>query len=278
MRKKLVTGILVGLIVLVAGLTGCQGTGGVAQEVYDRLQEEYENLKEQITELQDAPTTTTTTTTPATGTNDCDEQLAALQSEIDDLNEQYVLEGDTKRETAENIVRFYHETHEYSKIDLFMCSDMASEVWNMLKRVGIDSVIAIGDIDGPLTNIIACDHAWVLAEVEPGVFLALETTAGYSVPRTENQYYYEGWYFSSPADLKSYNEKIRTYNTLVGVRNTIADGVNDAIELYNGSSSQAEADKYMLLYESLKSLKEDYEAQLDALKLEIEVLASQIIV
>src|SRR4030042_2066684 len=89
--------------------------------------------------------------------------------------------ADAPAETAQKIVSYYRETHVYSSYDLFVCSDMAAEVWNMLKAAGIDSIIAVGRIDASIGDILDSNHAWVLAEVGSGQFLALETTGGFAV-------------------------------------------------------------------------------------------------
>ena len=272
MKNRIFLVLLTTVILFSIVLTGCEGTSGVAQDVYDQLKEQYENLQKQLSESS-TPTATTATTTSAV-TDDSSVRIAELEQEIAALKDKYVLEGATKAETAANIVRYYHDTHEYSTTDLFICSDMASEVWNMLKTVDISAVIAVGDISLQVTDIVACTHAWVLAEVEPGQYLALETTGGYAVSMTENPLYYRGWTFSSPATLKSYNEKIREYNTLVVVRNRIATEINDTIALYNAAANQTEADKYQAVYNTLQLLKNEYEAQLTALKNEISGLAT----
>ncbi len=273
MKKRVLAGILVTLILLSILLTGCENAGGVAQEVYDQLKEQYDNLQQEISELKNTPATTTTATT-STVSNGSADRIEELEAEVAALKAKYVLEGSTRTETAENIVRYYHDTHEYSKTDLFICSDMASEVWNMLKAAGIDAVIAVGDIDVQVTDIIACTHAWVLAEVEPGQYLALETTGGFSVSVAKNPLYYRGWTFGSPAALKAYNDKIQEYNTLVVVRNRIATEINETIELHNNASNQTEADKYQAVYDALQVLKVEYEGRLTSLKNEISGLAS----
>lgn len=276
MKKRVLAALLATVLLLGIVLTGCEGTTGVAQDVYDRLKEQYDNLQKQYQDLQNSPvaTTTTATTTSSAVGDDSSARIAELENEIAALKVKYVLEGATKAETAENIVRYYHDTHEYSTTDLFICSDMASEVWNMLKTVGISAVIAVGDISVQVTDLVSCTHAWVLAEVESGQYLALETTAGYSVSMSRNPLYYRGWTFSSPAALKSYNEKIREYNTLVVVRNRIATQINETITLHNNAVNQTEADKYQAVYDALQVLKNEYEAQLTTLKSELNGLAT----
>ncbi|MCD6093106.1 MAG: transglutaminase domain-containing protein [Candidatus Aenigmarchaeota archaeon] len=107
-------------------------------------------------------------------------------------------------EIVKNIVKEYHKTHTYSKEDFFVCGDMAIDVWNLIKTKGINAKIIIGNIDNPDTNFTEYNHAWVLAEVEPFTWLALETTGGYIVYNETNPNYYKGYFFDNPSEFKKY--------------------------------------------------------------------------
>jgi hypothetical protein len=137
---------------------------------------------------------------------------------------------------------------------------MAAEVWNILKAVDIDSVIVVGDVDTAISDILLSTHAWVLTEVAPGEYLALETTGGYTVAASENPLYYRGWSFASPADLKSYQYLSKEYNTRVGFRNILANE-------YNSATNPAVRDV-------LTELRLDQEAILNSLMEQIRGLAS----
>jgi len=142
-------------------------------------------------------------------------QIAKLRSETSGLREQYEIVGETPTETAENIVKHYYETHIYSKYDFFVCSDMALDVWNMLKAQGINALIQIGNVDTGAEDITDVDHAWVLAETSPGKYLALETTGGFAV--LENDNYYRGWSFDNPKEFKRYMELRYEYDIRVRI-------------------------------------------------------------
>ncbi len=142
-------------------------------------------------------------------------QIAQLRSDTSLLKEQYELVGETPIETAENIVKRYYETHIYSKYDFFVCSDMALDVWNMLKAQGINALIQIGNVDTGAEDITDVDHAWVLAETSPGKYLALETTGGFAV--WENDNYYQGWSFDNPKEFKRYMELRYEYDIRVSI-------------------------------------------------------------
>lgn len=270
MKKRVLLALVAAVFLLSLVLAGCQ-TGGIAQDVYDQVAEQLIKAKEQLAKVQDEKDSL------QTAKSTIEAQLQEVQSTITQLQNQLSesgLAGATLTETVEKIVKYYHETHVYSTYDLFICSDMAGEVWNMLKAQGIKSIVVVGNIDATITDILQCDHAWVLAEVAPGEYLALETTGGRVIRKGENPLYYRGWYFNSPADLKSYNNMVREYNTLVGVRNQIASEVNEVADLHNNSTSPTEADKWLAVYDKLVELKESQEVRINGLMGQINQLAT----
>jgi outer membrane murein-binding lipoprotein Lpp len=296
MKKRFLYILITALLLLPVVFTGCQS--GVPQADYDQVMSQLTDAQSQITAAQDDLTAlqndlATLQTAKDTLQTEKDSvaaqlaeaqidietleaQVAALEAQVSALKAEYELAGYTPAETAEKIVKYYHDTHVYSSYDLFVCSDMAAEVWNMLKAIGIESVIAVGNVDTAISDILQSNHAWVLAEVAPGQYLALETTGGYSVPESENPLYYRGWAFDSPADLKSYNELVQEYNTRVDFRNLFASEANEAASLYNDSTTPAEADKWLTLYDKFIELINDQEAILNTLMAQINSLASVI--
>jgi FtsZ-binding cell division protein ZapB len=274
MKKKLSVSLVVVIFLLSVVLTSCQS--GVSQEVYNSAVAQVNNAQDTIAQLQDE----------VAGLNEAKEAVEqslqealdtidALQVQVSGMAGQYDLTGDTVVETVTNIIEYYHDTHAYSAADLFVCSDMAAEVWSMLKAQGIDSLIVVGSKDTPINDIILSDHAWVLAEVGEGQYLALETTGGYVVYKNENPLYYQGWYFSSPADMKRYNELVREYNVRVEIRNEIAMEVNGAAEAYNQSGNQTEAARLLAVYEKLVEIKEALEVGILAVEATINSLATR---
>jgi outer membrane murein-binding lipoprotein Lpp len=267
--------LLAAVLLFPAVFAGCQS--GISVEKYDELNQSYQNALAQIQELNNQiASLNSQVDADRAAIQAKDDKLAYYESEIANLKDQYDLTGATPQETAEKIVQYYHETHIYSAYDLFVCSDMAAEVWNMLKAAGINSIITVGNKDTPINDILLSNHAWVLAEVVPGQYLALETTGGHSVSATQNALYYRGWTFDSPADLKSYNDLIKEYNVRVGVRNNINSEVVKYMNLYNNSSNQVEADKYMEVYNELTKLRTEQETILNNLMTQINGLAAVI--
>jgi outer membrane murein-binding lipoprotein Lpp len=283
MKKRILFIFITAIILLLPTFFSSCQSGGISQGKYDELNNSYQSALAQIETLNNQ---VSSLNSQVDADNDAiqakDDKLAYYESRVADLESQvnalkaeYELAGATPAETAANIVSYYHDTHVYSKYDLFVCSDMAAEVWNMLKAIGIDSIIVVGNVDNAVSDILDSNHAWVLAEVDPGQYLALETTGGFTVPASENPLYYHGWSFDSPADLKSYNDLVQEYNIRIDFRNLLAGEVNEAASLYN-SSSGTEADKWLTLYNKLHELMTDQETALNTLMAQINSLASVI--
>ena len=121
------------------------------------------------------------------------------------------IESQTERNTriANEIVANYHKSHIYSLNDMYVCVDMASDIWDMLKAQGINAKINVGNVNKDITDIKDADHAWVLAEIAPNSYLALEATGGYSVQKADNPRYYYGWSFDNPKELKDALDKLK---------------------------------------------------------------------
>ena len=117
---------------------------------------------------------------------------------------------DQNIEITKNIVEFYHKTHTYTLLDMYVCAQMAQDVWNMVETQNINAIIEIGSVDQDISSIQQSDHAWVLAEVSPGEYVAMETTGGYlvcpdpGICAVNNPRYFEGWGYKSPKELQDY--------------------------------------------------------------------------
>ena len=151
---------------------------------------------------------------------------------------------------AQQVLDEYHKTHTYTMIDFFVCADMASDVWNMVKTRGINAKIVAGsieyrmsDFETELEYFMNIDHAWVLAEVSPFEWIALETTGGYLVYAEDPEYgggsvamndlYYTGYFFDSPGEFKKF---ITLRDRLFEVCNE-ANMLMDEFELHYGEST-----------------------------------------
>ena len=286
--------VIMSIFLLSFIMTGCQSTG-ISQDTYDKLKSQYD----EVVDKYEALTSDTEETQIETLSNS--EEMEAilaenveLQEQINELTDRYVLEGETLAETAENIVRYYHETHVYDETDLFVCADMAAEVWNMLKAQGINALITVGNLDRPITDITKCTHSWVLAEIGPGEYLALETTGGVVKTRGTNPEYYRGWTFDTPADEKDWQRLAREYNIRVEIVNDIISEANkadieynSAVNIYNllaegnpgGAQLEDQEDimkKWLAIKNKLTEIKESMEEVLYSIQYQMEGLATQL--
>ncbi len=282
MHRKLLFVLITAVFLLSVVLVGCQ-EGGVAQELYNKLGEQLNEAKLQLAEVQDEVDNLQNKVSELQAQKDAAEaeskaaraEIAELQGQMSGIEDQYDLVGATPAETAEKIVKYYYDTHEYSMTDLFICSDMASEVWNMLKAHGIDALIVVGNKDTAIGDILLSNHAWVLAEVSPGGYLALETTGGFVVPESENPLYYRGWSFDSPADLKSHNQLVREYNLRVVIRNQLAAEANTVRDEHYQETNQILADQLAAVHDKLMELIEAQEAEIEDIGANINSLANK---
>jgi hypothetical protein len=138
----------------------------------------------------------------------------------------------TTIEKIKEIAQKYNETHTYSLSDFFVCSDMAIDVWNLIKTAGINAKLCAGRVDSNITGYLEnndfdsflgkMNHAWVLAETEPFKYLAVEATGGYVVwgensttDEQKNDLYYQGAYcFATPSQFKSFSDLRTQYLTI----------------------------------------------------------------
>lgn len=276
MKKYKLALVLTAVVILFSMLlVGCQS--GIPQEQYDAVAAQLGAAQAQVNELQGKVGELQAQGKAAdAGLKTAQAQVTALQNEIASLKKQYELVGATPADTAANIVRYYHETHVYTTYDLYVCSDMSSDVWNMLKAQGINAVVVVGNVDAVVNDILLSDHAWVLAEVAPGQYLALETTGGYVVPKSENALYYRGWYFDSPADLKANNDLVKEYNVRVGIHNQIVDKDREVIDEHNRATNQTTAEKLEAVHDKLVELIKEQQAEMNRIMTEINRLAIQL--
>lgn len=122
-------------------------------------------------------------------------------------------------EVIKKIVEDYHKTHTYSLPDLFVCFDMAIDVWNMVKTKGINATLIVGNVKKDITDIKQANHVWVVAEVSPDTWIALETTGGFlvcpdlTVCSRYNPRYFIGSHFNNPRDLKRAQDALKYPST-----------------------------------------------------------------
>lgn len=146
-------------------------------------------------------------------------------------------EKQKKIQLVETIAKNYYDTHTYQDNNVFDCDNMAQDVWDMLKAKGIDAKIQIGNIDmsSPIT-LKDVNHAWVMAEIEPDTYLAVETTGGYIVYGETNPNYYRGFSFKDPKNYRSFTELYKTNEFQLADYNNEIEYYNRLVKVYNNAN------------------------------------------
>ena len=134
---------------------------------------------------------------------------------------------------CEEVAKQYHETHTYVKNDVFDCDNMACDVWNMLKTKGVNAKIVVGNVDLDKYNMEDWNHAWVIAEIAPDKWLAIECTEGYIVYEKDNPRYYRGHFFNNPKSLRDFNQLYTTYQTQLNEYDAAINFYNALVDEYN---------------------------------------------
>lgn len=137
---------------------------------------------------------------------------------------------------CERIAKEYYETHTYIDNDVYDCDIMAGDVWNLLKTEGINSKIAVGNVDYDIDSINDANHAWIMAETSPNRWIAIECTGGHIVYHDDNPLYYKSWTFNNPKNLREYISLCRDYNNQVERYNSILEKHNRLLSKYVGKT------------------------------------------
>jgi outer membrane murein-binding lipoprotein Lpp len=271
MKNRIFIVVLAALVLLSLVIAGCS-SAGVDQSKYDDLATQLAAAQSQLSKAQsDLAALQTAKTASDTGSKDIQTQLADAQKQVSDLQSQYEFKGLTVEQKAAQIIKNYHSIHEY-EANIYDCNDMSGDVWNILKAEGISSILAIGSIDNSITDIIDSDHAWVLAQMPDGSYLALETTGGYTVTRAENPKYYKGWAFTSPDKVADYHVYVDEYNEAVNIGRMLSTEDTVILNAYNASANQAEADKWMAVHNEIGTLVTKVQAEMKTIHDKIDAL------
>jgi len=106
-------------------------------------------------------------------------------------------------QTLFSINEEYHKTHTYIEGE-FDCNDMAVELWNILHKQGIASLIVVGNPDLENESFAECNHAWlVVPYLYIPDFFVVEPTNGEVYIGEEGKQYQEGYYYTSPSNLRA---------------------------------------------------------------------------
>jgi hypothetical protein len=128
----------------------------------------------------------------------------------------------TKAQRIARLAHAYQKTHTYTLQDEFACVDMSVDLWNQIETAGIRAGLMAGNIQTDITglrpvNIVhyvsQMNHAWVVAEIEPGRWIPVESTAGVIVSPLDLKYsrYFSGEFFTNPREFKRFEELRRNF-------------------------------------------------------------------
>lgn len=161
--------------------------------------------------------------------------------------EKAITEFEINLEICEQIAKEYYDTHIYLYNNVYDCDDMACDVWNELKLVGIESTIIAGNLDEDIYNtkdetllsqIELINHVWILAEIEPGVLFPIECTTGKCIYPTEYnkevfEQYYCGFYFDNPKNYRRYLVLSSEYLNQANTVDYETYAYDDMVDQYN---------------------------------------------
>lgn len=142
----------------------------------------------------------------------------------------------SKVEKITGIAQDYCRTHTYIEDDVFDCDNMAQDMWNILKTEGINSKIVLGNVKNKTDLAVEdCNHVWLVVEVIPDEWLALETTNGEFIYKEDNEQYYEGFLFNNPKSYRDFINLYEDYNRQYDEYETEMYYYNYLSEVYNNA-------------------------------------------
>jgi hypothetical protein len=141
----------------------------------------------------------------------------------------------------------YHKKHKYLKEDFFVCSDMAIEVWDIIKTAGVNARLMVGNVERDIVKhkstheyIAEMNHVWVMAEIAPKEWVPVEATAGIIVhPQIARfDFYHKGTFFDTPKRFKEFSESRRALFQTCKEANKMVSDYNNT---YAGKPATREA-------------------------------------
>jgi hypothetical protein len=105
---------------------------------------------------------------------------------------------------ASELTNNYALQHTYMPSDAFTCSDMAIDLWNMMRTSHIDAYIAIGNLDSPERPVLMnATHAWVLARFK-GTWVAFEPQTGETIYLVDDNRYFNAFIVNDSTKVKEF--------------------------------------------------------------------------
>lgn len=188
------------LIVLVVVVIGFVAFYSVASSTRDRLTDELASANAKVFSLEQEISSLNDIISPTEPTHN-------LSSEEFNVSSTYWNLGweDAKlQQTVREVNTAYYEWHAYiaNQTD---CNDMAVDIWDMLRRKGIISLIATGNLELENETFDQCNHAWLVIFNSSGKAFALEPTNGqlYFKGDPKADQYMHFFLYAKPSDLRA---------------------------------------------------------------------------
>jgi len=115
----------------------------------------------------------------------------------------------------------------------FVCVEFAAGVWYELMQKGINSKVRIGSKG--ITSIHRANHAWVMAEISLGNWLAIEPQRGVVYPES-GSFYYRGFDFSEDGPVREYSKAVDAHREALIKYNDAVKVLNDYTARYNNGN------------------------------------------
>ena len=186
------------LIVLVVVVIGFVAFYSVASSSRDRLTDELASANDKMASLEQENANLNDVISPTEPTRN-------LSSEEFNISSTYWNLGweDAKlQQTVREVNTAYHEWHTYiaNQTD---CNDMAVDIWDMLRKKGVISLIAEGNLELDNETFSQCNHAWLVIFDNSGAAFGLEPTNGELYFDGKAEQYMHFFLYAKPSDLRA---------------------------------------------------------------------------
>lgn len=137
-------------------------------------------------------------------------KVAARKAEVfpDGMYERFSAEEKGRADVIRDVMAEYAAKNHYSKLSETQCKQMSEAIWFRLTSKGVPARLATGNVQLPSTGaglngyLATANHAWVMAEVSDGKWLALEATNGTVINKRKSPFHYtSAVFFDRPENV-----------------------------------------------------------------------------
>jgi hypothetical protein len=196
------TAFYITVVVLVVAVVGFIIFYSTATSTRDRLTDELASANEKVSSLEQENSLLNDIITPSKPTHD----LSSDDFNVSSTYWNLAWEGREAelQKTVREVNIAYYEWHTYIEGETD-CNDMAVDIWDMLRRKGIISLLAIGNLELDDEHFDQCNHTWLVILNSSGGAFALEPTNGelYFVGDTNYAQYKRFFIYAKPSDMRA---------------------------------------------------------------------------